>query len=301
MDIRELTYFVTVAEELSFSRAAGRLHITQPPLSRKIAALEGEIGVRLFDRSPQGVTLTPAGHGLLHEARRILALAGSAPDIARRAARGETGALRIGFVGSTLYTRLPALVGKFRHAYPEVLVTLSQATVVRQVDLLLAGEIDLGFISQPITEPLLETATLFKEPFVVALPAQHRFASRKEVPLAQLASEAFVAFSRQEAPGIHGHLIRMCAAAGFVPRIEVEAYPMSTVVGLVGCGSGLAIVPGSMQRLNIHNVEYRKLTGTKAVSEFLLAWRPDLETPALHNFLAISGIRKGTAGTKGRK
>lgn len=295
MDLRALTYFVTVAEELSFSRAAARLHITQPPLSRKIAALETEIGVRLFERSPQAVTLTPAGHGLLREARRILSLSATAPETARRAARGETGSLRIGFVGSTIYTRLPALVGKFRHAYPEVLVTLSQATVVRQVDLLLAGEIDLGFISQPITEPLLETATLFKEPFVVALPAQHRFAALKEVRLAQLKEEPFVAFSRQEAPGIHGHLIRMCAAAGFAPRIETEAYPMSTVVGLVGCGSGLAIVPGSMQRLNIHNVEYRKLTGTKAVSEFLLAWRPDLETPALRNFLATTEVRRYVA------
>jgi len=125
MDLRQLACFVAVAEELNFSRAASRMHISQPPLSRQIANLEGELRVRLLERSPQSVSLTAAGRGFLPEARRILALAAKAPEAARRAQRGETGALRIGFVGSTIYTSVPALVGRFRQAYPQVDVTLS--------------------------------------------------------------------------------------------------------------------------------------------------------------------------------
>ncbi len=287
MDLRQLQCFVAVAEELSFSRAAQRMHISQPPLSRQIANLESELRVRLLDRSPQTVSLTAAGRGFLPEARRILALAAKAPEAARRAARGDTGSLRIGFVGSTIYTSVPALVGKFRQFYPEVSITLSQGIVSRQVDLLLAGEIDVGLVRQPVSNPYLRSLSLFKEPFVVAIPSNHPLAAKPTVNLRQLADEDMVIFSRQEAPAIYEHLRKMCEKAGFTPRIALEAHPMSTVIGLVASGAGIAIVPQSMHRLNILNATYRKLTGTREMSEFFLVWRRDDESPTLQNFLKV--------------
>jgi len=287
VDLRQLACFVAVAEELNFSRAAVRMHISQPPLSRQIARLESELRVRLLERSPQSVSLTAAGRGFLPEARRILALAANAPEVARRADRGETGTLRIGFVGSTIYTSVPALVGRFRHLYPGVDVTLLQLTVAKQVDMLLAGEIDIGLIRQSVSNAHLKTLSLFKEPFIAALPALHPLAAQPTVNLRQLADESFISFSRQEAPAIHEHLRRMCEDVGFSPRIVLEAHPMSTVLGLVASGAGIAVVPQSMHRLNILNVAYRKLTGTRATSEFFLAWRADDPSATLQNFLKV--------------
>lgn len=287
MDLRQLACFVAVAEELNFSRAALRMHISQPPLSRQIARLESELNVRLLDRSPQAVTLTAGGLGLLPEARRILRLAAAAPETARRAARGETGTLKIGFVGSTIYTSVPALVGRFRQLYPGVDVTLLQLTVAKQVDMLLSGDLDVGFIRQSISNPHLRTLSLFKEPFIAALPAYHPLSAKPTVNLRELENENFVSFNRHEAPAIYEHLMRMCEVAGFTPRIALEAHPMSTVIGLVASGAGVSIVPQSMHRLHILNVAYRKLTGTRASSEFFLAWRRGDESSILKNFLDV--------------
>lgn len=287
MDLRQLECFVAVAEELNFRRAARRVHISQPPLSRQISRLEGDLGVRLLDRSPQGVALTAAGKAFLSEAQKLLVLAASAPEVARRADRGETGILRIGFVGSTIYTSVPTLVGRFRLAYPHVDIRLSQLTVARQVNMLLCGDIDVGVIRQSIKLPDLATRRLFKEPFVAALPAHHRLATLPAIALQQLALEPFVSFSKQEAPAISEQLVETCHAAGFAPNIVLEAHPMSTVVGLVASGAGVAIVPASMQRLQIENVVYKTLVGTHAVSEFFLAWGRGNDCVTLKRFLEL--------------
>lgn len=288
MDVKQLQCFLAAADELNFSRAAARLHMTQPPLSRQIAQLEASLGVRLFERSPQSVALTAAGRALAPEARKVLAALGELREVARRADQGQVGRIRIGFVGSTIYTSVPALVGQYRRLYPEVSVDLQQLTVSRQTDLLLSGDIDLGIIRQAISHPRLATRRLAREPFVAALPADHRLAAQSFVALKSLAGEAMVAFSREEAPAIHEQMRRMCEAAGFSPRIVQEAHPMSTVVGLVGAGAGVAIVPQSMESLAFQNVAYRPLRGTRETSEFFVAWRRGDATPTVQNFLRVA-------------
>lgn len=287
MELRQLACFVAAAEELNFSRAAARMHISQPPFSRQIAKLERELGTRLLTRSSRSVSLTPAGANFLAEARQVLAMAQKAAEVARRTQRGEIGSLRIGFVGSTIYTSVPAQLQAFRKLYPDAEITLQQMTVARQIDLLLAGQIDLGFIRQPVSNPRLAMSSLLKERFVVAVPATHALAEREDVDLGEIADEDLVAFSREEAPAIHSQLLTMCRERGFTPRIVQEVYPMSTVVGLVASGIGLAIVPELMSRLNILDVVYIALTGTERRSELLLAWRVDDELSVLRNFLAM--------------
>lgn len=287
MEFKQLQCFLAVAEELNFSRAAARMHMTQPPLSRQIAQLERALGARLFVRSPQAVALTAAGLSLLPEVRQVLAAVSALPEVARRADQGQVGRIRIGFVGSTIYTSIPALLGQYRHLYPQVSVDLQQLTVARQTDLLLRGDIDVGIIRQAVNHPRLATRCIGREAFVAALPIDHPLAAKSQVPLKALAGEPLVAFSRHEAPAIYEQMRRMCDQAGFTPHIVQEAHPMSTVVGLVGAGTGVAIVPQSMESLAFKNVAYRPLKGTRELSEFFVAWRRDDHAPPVKNFLAV--------------
>jgi DNA-binding transcriptional LysR family regulator len=287
MNLRQLGYFVAVAEELSFSRAATRVHISQPPLSRQVARLEGELGVRLLHRTTHEVTLTEAGQAFLAEARQMLSLATRAGHAARRAARGETGHLRVGFIGSALYSSLPQLLRQFRQRYPEVELSLMQLTIAKQADALRNREIDLGIIRQYLSDDTLAMRRLVREPFVVALPLDHPLAKRKKIMLQSLAEEDFVVFSREDAPVVYQQMLQMCERAGYRPRIVQEARPMATVVGLVAAGLGVAIVPESMQRINIEHVVYRTLGGTRACNEYVIAWHRENRSPALAGFMAL--------------
>lgn len=293
MDVKQLRCFMAVAQELNFSRAAAKLNMTQPPLSRQIACMEQDLGARLFVRTPQAVALTLVGQALLPKVQRLVAGLGELREIANRVDQGQIGRIRIGFVGSTIYTSIPSLLGQFRRLYPDVNLDLQQLTVARQTDSLLRGDIDVGIIRQAITHPRLATRCIGREAFVAALPLDHRLAAKSQVPLRSLANEPMVAFSRQEAPAIDEQLRRMCNKAGFSPRIVQEAHPMSTVVGLVGVGAGVAIVPESMSSLAFQNVAYRPLLGTREISEFFVVWRRDDPALLLKNFLAVVRAQDG--------
>lgn len=298
LDLRQLALFVAVAEELNFTRAAVRMHISQPPLSRQIAHLEGHLGMRLLERTRQCVTLTAAGQAFLPEARRLLMLAAQAPEVARRAERGETGRLRIGFVGSMIYTSVPTLVGRFRRMYAGVDIVLHQSTVANQVDMLVAGDLDLGFVRHQLVHEHLNTKLLFLEPMIVVVPADHRLAARRAIKVTELAGEDFISFTRKEGPGFFELLLRVCGEGGFSPRIVMEANPLSTVIGLVASGAGVAIVPHSMNRLRLRNVVYRKLDSSRTSSEFLLAWRKQGAPATVTNFLALAGHDLSDTTTK---
>lgn len=282
-----MRYFVAVAEELHFGRAARRLNLSQPPLSVQIRELEREIGADLFIRNRRRVELTPAGGVLLGEARRLIAQAEAAVESARRAARGEIGHLAVGFVSTADYSLLPALVHRFRTRHPGVSLTLRELTGDRQIDQLSAGELDLGLMIAPPRIAGLVERTVLREPLIAALPASHRFARLgRSIAVQDLSGEGFVLFPRAMAPGLYDALIALCQQAGFAPRLAQEAIQMQTILGLVAGGLGVSLVPACMAKLRRPGVAYVRLSTSERSIETAAVWRADDKAPALAALLA---------------
>lgn len=284
MELRKLRYFVVLAEELHFGRAARRLHNTQPPLSMAIQSLEDELRVKLFTRAPRRVTLTHAGATFLEQARTLLARAEDAIEQARAADRGEVGRLKIGFMSATIYTLLPPLLREFAARFPAVKLELRELAMPQQLVLLRNGEIDVGFLRPPVEDAELEAETVLRESLVVALPRGHRLAKLRRIPARRLAPEPFVLFQRQPGLVLHHLVLRFCIQNGFTPRVAQEATQSHAVVGLVSAGIGLALVPESVQRTRMRDVEYRPLLEKSPPVETALAWRRDDASPALAAF-----------------
>lgn len=287
MELRHLRYFVAVAEELHFGRAAARLRIAQPPLSRQIHALEGEIGTELFDRSRRRVELTRAGKVLLEEVRRTFAQIDRAIDLARRAGRGESGALSIGFVSAVTHTSLPVILRAFRRGFGHVELYLREMSPADQVLALREGRIQVGFLRAPIDEPTLAVETILRERLVAALPSSHPLAGRKRLSLSALAREPFVLFPRHLGPGFYDQIISLCRQAGFSPRVIQEAPQMVTIASLVAVGLGVSVMPASVARLWREGVAFLPLTGRLPAAELVMAWRPDDTSPVLRAFLEV--------------
>jgi DNA-binding transcriptional LysR family regulator len=292
IDLRQLRYFVTVAEELHFGRAAERLHMTQPPLSQAIAAFEEALGAPLFERSRRQVTLTPAGAALLPEARRLLESASSLPELVRRAASGEAGRLALSFVTPADYSVLPPLLRDYSAAYPDVQLVLQEATTDVQVDDLLHERIDAGLIIPPLSEKAqarLDYLRLLEEPLVLCLPSGLVQGSGP-VALGALPALPLIIFPRKSAPALYDAILSCFHDAGIVPVIGQEAIQMQTIVSLVSAGMGLALVPQSVSNLMRPGVEYRALAGVSPLVELGLCWRRDNASPVLRGFLEL--IRK---------
>ena len=288
MELRHLRYFVAVAEELHFGRAAARLHLAQPPLSRQIRQLEDELGVTLFERNKRRVRLTDAGAAFLDEARTVLAHVEQGVQAARRAARGEVGKLTVGFVGAASYSVLPGIVQAFRARYPDVELTLLELTTAEQLAALRAGTIRAGLVRPPVADPALAADTVLREPLVVALPATHPLAARRRLAVVALASEPWVLFPRRLAADLHDQITALCKRAGFRPRVAQEAMQMQTVVRLVGAGVGVSLVPRSVRVLHSAGVAYRPLRNGAATVEMAVAWRRDDESALLRQFLGVA-------------
>ena len=288
MELRQLRYFCTLAEELHFGRAAKRLALTQPPLSQAIAGLERELGVRLFDRTRRRVVLTHAGGAFLEEARATLARAAQAIELAQRAERGEVGRLAVGYLAATAFTLLPLVLRDFGRAFPGVKLDLRELTIPQQHAALLKGDIDLAILRPPVDEAELASEIIMSERFVAALPASHPLCALRKVPAQRLAREAFVMFPRQ--PGLVNHDLVMgfCLRAGFTPRVAQEANQTHTVVGLVSAGIGVALVPESTQRIGLAGVVYRPLRERTPLSRTAVAWRRGESSPTLLAFLDVA-------------
>lgn len=269
MELRQLRYFVAVAEERSFSRAAERLHVSQPPLSTQIKHLEQALGVRLFERSNRGVSLTAAGQGYFTEVTAALARLEQAQVRVLQIDRGEVGRLAIGFVSIADYGILPPTLKRFRARFPQVEVQLHEYTTDAQIRELRDARLDLGIGLAPVDEPDLTFAPVAREALVLAAPTGHPVIGRSGQPveLHRLARESFIVPPRDIAPGLYDLTISRCRAAGFVPRITQQARQMQTVIGLVSCGMGVALVPDSVHNLQRVGVQYRPLRGVPAMIE----------------------------------
>jgi len=306
IDLRAWRQFVAVAEELHFGRAAERLHMTQPPVTQAIAQLEKTLGVVLFDRTRRRVALTPAGEALLPDVRDLLARAQALPARARAAAAGQVGRVRIAFVSTIGFEKLPAWVREFRVLCPEVALELVEATGDVQREALARGEIDAGLMlhSPGAAPPGLERLAVEEEPLVLAMPAQHRLARARPVPLAEVLDELLVIFPRRIVPSLHDAILGLYHAAGRTPQVAQEAIQMQTIVNLVSGGIGMAWVPHSVMQFRRAGVVYRQAHEFKAAGrarlalpacETSLAWPAQAAHPALERF--IDFVRERTLKT----
>jgi DNA-binding transcriptional LysR family regulator len=289
MELRQLRYFVAVAEELHFRRAAERLHISQPPLSQQIAALEEELGVRLLERTRRRVELTAAGEAFLRDARATLAELDVAVSTARAIDAGQEGVLRVGFVGSALLSIVPATVQRFRRTRPGAEIELRERSTVEQLRAVSTGLVDVGLVRPPIeADETLHTEVVRRERTVAALPEGHPLAGLRRVPMRRLAAEPLVLFPRDQAPGFHDLLISALAGTGTAPRVIQYAPEMLTIIGLVAAGIGVSLVPESVARLGLDGVTYRPVTGAPG-SELVAITRADDHAALVRAFVSEAG------------
>ncbi|CAB5722188.1 Hca operon transcriptional activator [Delftia tsuruhatensis] len=299
IDLRAWRQFLAVADELHFGRAATRLHMTQPPLTQAIAQLERNLGVALFHRSSRHVALTPAGEALLPQVRELLARSAALPGLARAAAAGEVGRVRLAFVSTIGFTRLPLWVRDFVAGTPGVALELVEATSDVQMQAFERGQIDAGLmLHAPGHAPAgLQCLAVGREPMVLALPAQHALAGTDRLMLDEVLEQPLVIFPRRIMPSLHDAVMDLYRQHGKVPRIAQQAIQMQTIVNLVWGGIGLAWVPASVMQFCRPGVVYREVVhaagatraGRKPVAlptcETSLAWPADALSPALARFV----------------
>jgi DNA-binding transcriptional LysR family regulator len=288
VELKHLTSFVAVAERLSFVRAAGQLHISQPALTGQIQKLEEELGIQLFTRNRRTVKLTEAGEVFVEEARATLARARQAADRAQKAARGEVGRLRIGFVSSAALEIVPGIVVEFRRQRPGVTLELINLRTVSQVKGLLGKTVDIGFLRLPLSNDQLSITVIHREEFAVILPKGHRFAKLKTLRIAQLRNEPFIAYGRRWAPGFFDSIVQLCTREGFSPNIIQETGEMYTAIALVSAGAGIAILPQSVALAQSRNVVIKLLPKSTGYSEIALATRAGNNSSLVRSFVSVA-------------
>ncbi|MBG7318016.1 LysR family transcriptional regulator [Pseudomonas aeruginosa] len=290
MELRHLRYFIAVAEELHFGRAAERLGISQPPLSQQIQALEEEIGARLFERTNRRVELTDAGRLFLDESRQVLAQVDKAVLLARRAHLGELGELKIGFTSSAPFTStIPSSIHAFRKAYPDVHLDLQEMSSRQVLKALLEESLQVGVIRPLALPDAVHWVELFREPLVAVLRADHPRAAGSEdgLAIAALAEEPFVFFPRSYGTGLYDQVIALTRQAGFSPRIAQEASEAMTIIGLVSAGLGVSILPASFRRTRVAGVVYRTLSDPEATTAVWLVRRQNEGSPLALSFIDL--------------
>ena len=284
IDLRKLEQFVCVAEESHFNKAAERLNMSQPPLTHAIRKLEEDLGVTLIERKNRVFGLTPAGEIFLHEAREILKHMEYAISVTRDTAAGRSGLLKLGYVGSALYGKLPNVIRAFKAESPNVRLELREATSAGQIKALREGSLDIGIVIPPLHNAEdIQTKPFDTDRLAMALPKTHPLAAKTKLKVSDLADEPFILWPMVEGRSFHLQAIKLCTDAGFVPNIAQEAYSMHAVLSLVAIGLGVSIVPGSMSSFRNEEIIYKKIQSKEANFNLHMATRG--KTPLIDTFL----------------
>ena len=292
MELRHIRYFIAVAEERNFTRAAMRVGIGQPPLSQQIKDLEGEIGAPLFRRLAKGAELTEAGKAFLDQIQGVVPQVERATVEARRAGRGEVGSLRVGYTSSSAFNPVvPNAVREFRRTYPDVELSLQEAHTTELIAALSQGQLDVVFLRAERTEnDDFQLHPLSEEPLVVVLPTGHPAASFEAIDLAMLRSDPFVLFPRIVGPTLFDVIMSACRTAGFEPILGQSAPEIHAVVNLVAAELGVSLVPASMRQLQVAGVAYRSITGEAPTTRLSLGLRRGDTSRLVRNFVAKAGV-----------
>lgn len=293
MELRQLHYFIAVAEELHFGRAAKRLQMTQPPLSQQIQQLEEELGEVLFRRTKRVVELTDAGKVFLEGVKGLFEQLDSTISLTKRAARGEIGTLTIGYVGAATYDFLPPLIRTYRNQYPDVEIKLRELSTPEQVEELHNRKLDIGLIRPPIQSDILTTEVIHETPCMLALSIHHPLAGEQRITLSQLRNESFILLSRPIWPGFYDEIVSMCHATGYNPSIRQETTEYHTVIGLVAAGVGIAIVPASLRNFTLKEVVYRKIEDLNQTVKMSVAYEEGRISKETEHFIEIlRGVKR---------
>ena len=288
MELRHLRYFVAVAEELNFTKAAAKLHLAQPSLTRQIRSLEEELGVSLLNRSKNQVVMTEEGRSFLADSRRILALATESIAAVQRLSRGETGQLNIAYLSNSDFELLPETLRAFQHALPHIALNLFDMTPAEQLRALEARKIDLGFVGlrPPATSAGVEWESIARHRIVVVLPARHPLASKRQVNLRELKTMFFVGMSEKTHPGFRDWLNRTCQQAGFTPRVLQDAELEPALMTFVAEGLGVTLAREHLKKLPHPGVAFRPLASPVA-SDYFVAWNRSNDSRALQRYIEI--------------
>lgn len=299
MELRHLKYFLAVAEELHFGRAAVRLNISQPPLSQQIQQLEKEIGIQLFERTRRSVHLTDAGRVFQKEAYNVLESLERGISKARLTSRGETSWLSVGFIGSSTYALLPGILREFRQKYPEVDLVLQEIKSSEQNRALQKRQIHISFARFPKIEPELVFETIYQEHLVAAVPANHFLTRQKSLKLSDLANAPFILFPNQ--PSAHAeYTLQVFAKAGLSPRIVQTVGEMHTALGLVAAGIGVTLVPSSMQNTRREGVSFINLKKPAPVLDLMMGYLKEEVSPVLERFIEVARSMSLKSSTQSR-
>ena len=288
IEFRHLRYFIAVAEELHFGRAAQRLHLAQPALSQQIRRLEEILGVPLFHRTSRSVTMTEAGEVLLERARRTLRNVRLDAEEARGIGQGQIGHLNLGFVGSTILSTLPAICRQYREAHPLVQMHLHESFTSRVVSGLLDGNLDAGVLRDSDPQPELEVTTLFTERYVAVLPKNHPRAKQRSLLASCLRDDPFVFYPRAAGSVAFDKPLALVGGAGFRPRVVQEATHWLSIIRLIAAGFGVSIAPACVTSMRDEGVAYLPLRDAQAVSNVELAYRKSEQRPIVHGFATIA-------------
>lgn len=286
MELRHLKYFAVLAQELNFNRAAIRLHISQPPLTRQIHQLESELGVQLFVRLPRGLELTAAGTSLFDDARRILGMVDAAKDRAAKAGRGEIGRLDVGIFGSAIFNHIPRLLLQFRQLYPDVQISLHEQTKAEQIQALRERRLTIGFNRHVSGEHDIVVETVYLEPLLVALHSAHPLAQKAAISIRELSGEPLILYPNNTREGFADHVVSLFHDEGLQARVVQEVKDAVTAVALVSSGFGLCVTPEAASSLRLPGVVYRPLNANPPPAiDLVCLYRRDDTSPILAAFL----------------